>query len=302
MGGKGVDRRGDVVLLIAVAGFLAILLNPMVVALERWKIGRRAFAVELVTFWAGLVFAGLAFAFGYPLVNGITHLADGLPSYINKAQHGQGWIGHLIRHYHVQSWVQKNTAKIVSFGQGLGRPALALGKGAVSLLIALATIFVLVVLLLLEGPKLRTGLLGMMSPERRKPLTSVASQVNSAVTGDMLGNILTSLIAGIVVFVTLLILGVPFPFLWALWVALVDFLPMIGGALAGIPTVLFAAGHSLTAGIVTLIVFLVYTQFENHVLNPIVMGPTVRVNPLLVLASGLSGASTGSWDGSAFAA
>jgi predicted PurR-regulated permease PerM len=43
-----------------------------------------------------------------------------------------------------------------------------------------------------------------------------------------------------VVFVTLLVLGVPFPLLWGLWVALVDFLPMIGGALAGIPTVLFA--------------------------------------------------------------
>jgi hypothetical protein len=42
-------------------------------------------------------------------------------------------------------------------------------------------------------------------------------------------------------FVTLLILSVPFPLLWGLWVALVDFLPMIGGALAGIPAVLFAA-------------------------------------------------------------
>src|SRR5260370_42160417 len=128
MGGKGVDRRGDVVLLIAVAGFLAILLNPMVVALQRWKIRRRGLAVAVVTFWAVLVFAGLAFAFGYPFVNGITHLADGLPSYINKAQHGQGWIGHLIRHYHVQRWAQKNTAQIVSFGQGLGRPGLALGQ------------------------------------------------------------------------------------------------------------------------------------------------------------------------------
>jgi predicted PurR-regulated permease PerM len=300
MAGKLLYRLRDVVLLIAVAGFVAILLNPMVVALQRWKIRRRGLAVTVVTFWALLVFAGLAFAFGYPLVNGITHLADGLPSYINKAQHGQGWIGHLLRHYHVQNWVQKNTAKIVSFGQGLGRPALALGKGAVSLLIALATIFVLVLLLLLEGPKLRTSMLGMMSAEHRKSVTSVASQVNSAVTGYMLGNILTSLIAGIVVFVTLLILGVPFPFLWALWVALVDFLPMIGGALAGIPTVLFAAGHSLTAGIVTLVVFLVYTQIENHVLNPVIMSRTVRINPLLVLMSILVAASIGSWIGGLF--
>jgi predicted PurR-regulated permease PerM len=87
-----------------------------------------------------------------------------------------------------------------------------------------------------------------------------------------------------------------------LWVALVDFLPMIGGALAGIPTVLFAAAHSLTAGIITLIVFLVYTQVENHVLNPIVMSRTVKVNPLLVLVSILVGASIGSLIGGIFGA
>jgi hypothetical protein len=77
---------------------------------------------------------------------------------------------------------------------------------------------------------------------------------------------------------------------------------MIGGALAGIPTVLFAAAHSLTAGIVTLVVFLIYTQIENHVLNPIVMSRTVRVNPLLVLLSILVGGEIGSWIGGIFGA
>ena len=110
----------------------------------------------------------------------------------------------------------------------------------------------------------------------------------------MFGNLLTSLIAGTVVFVTLLILGVPFPLLWGLWVALVDFLPMIGGALAGIPTVLFAfIARGLTAGIVTAVVFAVYTQIENHVLNPVVMSKTVRINPLLVFIAVLAGASLG---------
>ena len=77
---------------------------------------------------------------------------------------------------------------------------------------------------------------------------------------------------------------------------------MIGGALAGIPTVLFAATHSLTAGIITLVVFLVYTQIENHILNPVVMSKTVNVNPLLVLLSILIGASIGSWIGGTFGA
>src|SRR5450755_3797503 len=302
LAGKLVYRLRDVILLVLVAGFVAGILNPLVVALQRWRIRRRGLAVAVVTLWAVLVFAGLAAAFGYPLTNGITHLSQRLPSYVSAAEHGQGWIGHLARRYHVLSWVQHNTPKLVSFGQGLAKPALTLGKGALSLLLALLTIFVLVLLLLLEGPKLRTGVRSLMSPARAERYSRIAREVNRSVTGYMLGDILTSVIAGAVVLVTLLLLRVPFPFLWALWVALVDFLPMVGGALAGIPTVLFAAGHSLSAGIITLVVFLIYTQIENHVLNPLVMSRTVRVNPLLVLVSILVGASVGEWVGGIFGA
>jgi predicted PurR-regulated permease PerM len=151
---------------------------------------------------------------------------------------------------------------------------------------------------------MRVGLLGLMAPARAERYSRVAREVNRSVTGYMLGNFLTSLIAGIVVLVTLLLLHVPFPFLWGLWVALVDFLPMIGGALAGIPTVLFAfaATRSLTTGIITLVVFLVYTQVENHILNPIVMSRTVKVSPLLVLVAILVGASLGSLIGGIFGA
>ena len=294
LAGKLVYRLRDVILLMIIAGFVALILNPLVVALQRWRIPRRGWAVAVVTLWAMLVFAGLAIAFGYPLANGITNLARDLPSYVSAAEHGRGWIGHLALRYHVQTWVQTNAPKLVGLGKGLAKPALTLGKGALSMVVALLTIFVLVLLLMLEGPKLRTSLLGMMSPARAERYSKVGREVNRSVTGYMLGNFLTSLIAGVVVLVTLLVMRVPFPFLWALWVALVDFLPMIGGALAGIPTVLFATGHSLTAGIVTLVVFLTYTQIENHVLNPIVMSRTVKVNPLLVLVSILVGASLGS--------
>jgi predicted PurR-regulated permease PerM len=222
----------DVILLVVVASFLAVLLNPLVVALQRWKIKRRGLAVAVVIIWGVLVFFGLALAFGYPLANGITHLAQNLPHYVSDTEHGRGWLGHLVRRYHIQQWVASNVPKIVNLGQGLTKPALTLGKGALTLVVALFTIFILVLLLLLQGPKMRVGLLGMVSPERAERWSRIAGQVNRSVSGYMLGNFLTSLIAGLVVFVTLFILGVPFAFLWALWVALVDFLPMIGGALA----------------------------------------------------------------------
>jgi predicted PurR-regulated permease PerM len=300
--GKLIYRLRDVILLVLVAGFIALLLNPLVVVLQQRGIGRRGLAVTVVTVWGVLVFSGLTVAFGYPLVNGITHLADNLPSYVSAAEHGRGWIGHLVRKYHVQHWVQANMPKLINFGKGLASPALSVGEGAFTLMIALLTIFVLTLLMLLQGPRLRAGLLSNMEPDRAERYSRVARELNRSVTGYMLGNLLTSLIAGVVVFVALLIMGVPFPFLWALWVALVDFLPMIGGALAGIPTILFAATHSLLAGIVTLVVFLAYTQIENHILNPIVMSRTVRVNPLLVLLSILVGASVGSWIGGIFGA
>ncbi len=294
LAGQLIYRIREIVLLVLVAGFIAVLLNPIVVLVQRRLFRRRGAAVAIVTLWAVLVFIGLAVAFGYPLVNGITHLADALPSYVASAEHGRDWYGRLIQKYHIQNWVQRNAPKLVSYGQALSKPALTIGEGALSLVIELGVLFILVLLLLLEAPKMRRAFLGQMRPSRADEVIRVAADVNRAVTGYMLGNALTSLIAGVVVFVTLMVLGVPYPLLWGLWVALVDFLPMIGGALAGIPTVLFAFTHSLTAGIDTAVVFLVYTQVENHVLNPVVMSKTVRISPLLVLMAVLVGASLGS--------
>ncbi len=301
LAGRLVYKLREILLLLVVGGFIALLLNPAVVFFQRHGVRRRGGAVAIVTIVALLAFAGLAFAFGYPLVNALTHLAENLPKYVKQAEHGKGWIGHLVSKYHVQHWVQQNLApKLTTFAKSLSKPALSLGKGAVSLVVAMVALFVLVLLLLLEGSKMRSGFLRMLRPQHRARIIRVAEEVNHSVTGYMLGNFMTSVIAGVVVFVTLELLGVPFAVLWALWVALFDFLPMVGGALAGIPTVLFAFVHSLTAGIVTAVVFLVYTQVENHILNPIVMSRTVRVNPLLVLIAILVGANVGDLVGGFF--
>jgi len=299
--GKLIYKLREIFLLMVVAGFISLLLNPVVVILQRWKVKRRGLAVAMVAAASVFAFIGLAALFGYPLVNGLTHLTHKLPTYVQQLEHGKGPLGHLSRKYHVQQWVDKNLVpKLSSFAKNLSKPALTLGKAAVSLLFALFVIFVLVLLLLLEGPKLRRGLLGMMQPERAARVWRISGEVSRSVTGFMLGNFITSIIAGIVVLITLTILDVPFALLWALWVALLDFLPMIGGALAGIPTGLFTLTHSVTAFIVFAIVFLTYTQIENHILNPIVMSRTVRINPLLVLIAILVGANVGDLVGGFF--
>lgn len=304
LGGLALYRLRQTILLVVVSGFVALLLNPIVVSLQRTgRVGvrRRGVSVGVVTVAALLAFVGLATAFGYPLVNAVTHFVGHLDLYVTQAEHGTGWVGHVVRKYHVAHWVKQNAPKIESYAKGLAKPALSLGKGAFTLVIAIVVVFMLVLLMLLEGAKLRAGALQLIDPGRRAEVERIASAANRAVTGYMLGNLLTSLAAGVVVLVTMVALGLPFAPLWALWVALVDFLPMIGGALAGIPVVLFGAvAGGLTDGIVLLIVFLVYTQVENHVLNPVVMSRTVRISPLLVLLAVLIGAELGDLVGGLF--
>jgi predicted PurR-regulated permease PerM len=298
--GKLLYRLRDILLLMVVGGFIALILNPMVVWLQHWKIHRRGFAVLIVMGIAVLVFMGLAFAFGYPLVNSLTHLADNLPRYVKDAENNRGWLGHLLHKYHVQKWVEKNSAKLVTFGKSLSKPALKVGEGAATLVLALVTLFAFVVLLLLEAPKMRRFGLENLAPAKSSWVSRVGAEVSKVALGYMIGSGIMSLAAGFVIFIALICLSVPFALLFGLWVALVDFLPQIGGALAGIPVVLFALVHSVTAGVVTFIVFMVYTQLENHVLRPIIMSRSVKINALTVFVAILIGAEVGSWVAGAF--
>lgn len=295
MTGKLLYRLRDILLLMVLGGFIALLLNPMVDGLERWKIKRRGYAVAIVALGTLVVFSALAFAFGDPLVNSLTHLSHTLPSYVNRAQHGKGWLGKLLRRYHVENWIHKNSSKLVSLAKSLSKPALALGRGAITALFALVTLFAFVMILLLEATKMREAIIEMLAPEHAERTRRISAAISKAALGYMLANLVISAVAAVAVFVTLEILGVPFALLFALWVLLVDFLPTIGGALAGFPTVLFAAIHSVSAGVVMLIVFLLVMLIQNHVLYPVIMSKTVKLNPLVVFVAILVGAEVGSW-------
>jgi predicted PurR-regulated permease PerM len=300
LSGQLLYRLREILILMTMAGFIALILNPLVVVLQRRVAPRRGVAVAVAAVSALLVFAGLVVVCGYPLATAVLHSANRLPAYAANAERGNGWLGHLLRRCHVQAWAQHNAPTLMNAAREFAMSALAAGESAVSLAAELATVFVLALLLLIEGPRLRAGILARMPPERAARCVEVAGEVRQAIAGYVLGNLLTSAIAGTVIFITLLAVGVPFAPLWGLWTGLFDFLPVIGSVLAGIPTILFAVGYSVRAGIVTLAAFIIYTQIENHVLNPLVMSRTVRISPLLVLVSVLVGYSIGNWIGGLF--
>jgi predicted PurR-regulated permease PerM len=300
-----IGRLREVILWILIAAFIALVLNPAVNFLQRHRL-RRGAAIGLVFAGAAILFAGMLGLFGYPLVNSLTHVAKSLPTMVSQLQKGHGWLAHTLQRLHLLSWVQKNAPKLETAAKNLSKPALSEGTnlaGAVfGTILSLFTIAFLSLFMLLEAPRLRRGLLGTMREDRRDLVEEIAHRVSHQVTGYVLGTVALSLMFGVVILVTLLILGVPFALLIGLWVALVAAIPLVGGLIAAVPSVLIALLHSPSAGLVTLIVFVGFQLVENHFIYPVVMSRSVRMNPLWVLLSVLVGANLGGAFGSTLGA
>jgi predicted PurR-regulated permease PerM len=275
--------------LLVISSFLALVLSPAVAGLVR--IGLRRGLATLIVFLVGLAaIGGLGYLFIHPLYKEAVKLSNDIPGLLARTQDGKGTLGKLIKKYHLEKTAARDIPKIRQSLGKLGGPAYKIARRVISGLGGLATVMVLTFLLLLEGPGLVRGGLELLPADRAARARRILADVNRSVTGYVLGNAATSVIAGVVCFIALTATHVPFASVFGVWVAMVDLLPLVGGLLAGVPTVAFAFLHSPSAGIVLAIVFLVYQQVENHILNPIIMSKTVKLNPLWVILSVLAGA------------
>jgi predicted PurR-regulated permease PerM len=275
--------------LLIVAAFFAVVLSPPVSFLQRRLHLRRGLAT-MVVFLVGLaLFSAMLYAFIRPLVDQTSHFSKVFPKYVEDARKGRGTIGHIVKRYNVDSWVKRNQKKLQSYVSKSGGKAVNIVRRVASGLAALVTVIVLAILMMIYGPGILEGALGMLSPPMRRRVKPVAVDCARAITGYVFGNVLISVIASTVTFVSLWILGVPFKGVLALWVAFADLLPLVGATLGAIPTVGVAFIHSPVAGVVMIAVFIVYQQFENHVLQVAIMSRTVQINQLTVLVSVLIG-------------
>jgi predicted PurR-regulated permease PerM len=131
--------------------------------------------------------------------------------------------------------------------------------------------------------------LNTLPPERRERVERVGADCARAVTGYVAGNLLISVICGLLTFAVLLALGVPYAGVVAVFVAIADLIPLVGATVGAVVAVAVAFLHSVPAGIGVVVFFLVYQQLENHLLQPLILSRTVKINALAVLVSILVG-------------
>jgi predicted PurR-regulated permease PerM len=276
---------------VFIALFLALALNPAVDWLERRYRGRRGLATSTVMLATLVVIAGIAFLFIPTLVDQVSGFAKKVPDYIDDLTKGRGRLGFLQSKYHL---VDKARDALHNGGGkklfGLTGTAVAVTKSVINAVVAVVTIVFMTFFMLLEGPSWVERGYGLMGAESQRRWRAVGHDIYRTVGGYVTGNLLISLIAGVSTSIVLLILGVPYWIALGLIVGILDLIPLAGATIAGIIISTVAFLHSIPAGIVVVVFFIVYQQVENHVLQPVVYGRTVQLSPLVVLISVLIGA------------
>jgi predicted PurR-regulated permease PerM len=279
-------RARSVLILIGLALFIAAGLDPAVTWLERRRRFPRWAAVVTILLAAFALLGGFVAAAIPPLVAQASALAGHLPQYAHSLQDHNSELGRLNAKYHIQ---QRASSLLSSKGSTLIGGVLGAGELVLSTATSMLAIAVMVVYFLFSMPGIRLFVYRLAPHSRRPRVILIGDEIFTKVGGYVLGNFLTSVIAGLGTYVWLVIFGVPYPVLLAMMVALFDLIPVIGSYVGGAVVSLVALTVSLPVAVATLGFYVGYKLAEDYFIVPRVMGRTVQVPAVVSLVAVLIG-------------
>jgi predicted PurR-regulated permease PerM len=272
-------RARSVLILIIVALFIAAGLDPVVHWLTRRGLPRWA-AVVVVLLTVFAVIAGFIASAVPPLAAQTSALVHELPKYAHELQDHNSTIGKLNAKYHVQ---QRLSSLLSTKGTTLIGGVLGAGELVISAFSSVVLVLVLTVYFLASLDRTKLFFYRLIPQSRRERGILLGEEIFTKVGGYVLGNVLTSLIAGAGTFFWMLAWGIPYPLLLGLLVALLDLIPVIGSWIGGAIVALVALTVSLPVAIATLAFYILYKLAEDYFIVPRVMGRTVQVPALVSL-------------------
>ncbi len=278
-------KAGSILILVGMALFIAAGLDPIVSWLTRHRVPRWLGVVITLLGLVGVLAVFLALAI--PRVTSeASALVNQLPHYAKELQNHNSELGKLNAKYHVES---RLSTLISSHGSSLVGGVLSVGEVVVSAVSSFLLVFVLTVYFLGGLPRIKLFAYRLVPASRRPRTILLTDEIFSRVGGYVLGNVLTSLIIGVGTALWMLAWGIPYPFLLAMFVALVDLIPVIGSYLGGLAVVLTALTVSLPVALATLVFMVLYKLAEDYFIVPRVMGRTVQVPATVTLVAVLIG-------------
>jgi predicted PurR-regulated permease PerM len=282
---------GNIVILIVIAAVLAIGLDPAVRYFERRGSSRGA-AVSLI-FLGVLAFIVLFASLVVPaLVRQVGELADNIPAYVDQLGQREDALGRYFRETNVaeklKDFVADLPKKITSsFGTIVG----VAGK-VTSAIFNLITVAILTIYFMLSLPRMRKSATLVFPKDSRERGEIVLDRSIDRIGGYVAGNLTTSLICGFAALIFFLVLGIvqvgiPYAVPLAIWAGIADLIPAVGAYIGAAPAVIVGFFAGPVTGLLILMYFLAYQQFENYYIVPRVMRNAVNLSSAAVIISTL---------------
>jgi predicted PurR-regulated permease PerM len=283
-------RVRSVLRLIAISLFVALVILPIVDAFDRRTRAHRGLiilGVYLVLFVSVVLIGYIVIP---SVVKEVGQLSHDAPRYARELRTNPTF-RHYDNRYHISTKLVQDARHLPERLGHLAGPLKRVTVSAVGFLGQLVTVLVLTFLLTLNGRNYVNMVLALTG-EREEHYRQLLIKVNRAVAGYMLGNILISVLVTIVAWITLSILGVPYAISLGFVMGFFDLIPMVGATLGSIVVALATATTNFPiATIVWVVTIFLWQRFENYVIQPLIYGKMLRVNPIVTILAVLAGAS-----------
>ncbi len=284
---RTLDLLGSVLVTIIIATFLAIALDTVVRALQRVGLPRGR-AIAIVVF--SIVFAGLALTASVVglLVSQGAKLIEATPDLVDELESSWAW-KQLERH----DIVTPKTVDVATAALSeLPSHIVDLVSGAVGGVFGAVTLLFAVTFLLAGGDRAVTMLVRIFPGLADGSGWNLVAATYTNIGQYVVGATLQAFAAGISLLVVLLVLGVPYALALALFMLIMDYVPLVGATIGSIPAIAVALlGSSLLDGILVLAFIVLYQQVENAVIQPRIQGKVVQMQGVAIFFSVLVGGS-----------
>ena len=278
---------------ILIALFLAVALSGPVNWLSRRM--RRGAAIALVYLGMLTVPVLIGLVVVPPIVTEASNLVDNLPQYaadVREFVSENDQLRRLEEDYDITGKIEEEAAKLPDRLGGAAGALSDIGLGLVNSIFALITILVLAAFMLGSGHRWFAAALRFAPEQRRDRVERAARHMGTAVGGYVAGALSQALVAGVLSYLVLIMLGVPFAAPLALIVALADLIPLVGATIGAVLVGIVTLFNDFpTATIVWTIWSIVYQQLENTVIQPQIQKRAVNVHPFVVMVAVLFGAT-----------
>ncbi|MBI2020355.1 AI-2E family transporter [Candidatus Daviesbacteria bacterium] len=255
----------DLILILFVGLILMSALNPLVNLFARVKIPRSLGIAITYIIIIGIISGMLAIILP-PLVEQTTRLVVAMPPVIGQVFNITGIDKSIFQ------------SQLADLSTNLFSITLSIFDNILTLIFLLVLTFYL----LLERDNLenRAAILLLGREARMKQLiTKIEEKLGAWLRGQML----LSLIIGLVTYIGLLALNIPYALSLAVIAAILEVIPVIGPIIAALPAIVVALTISPILGLGVTAMYFVIQQLENHLIVPQVMKRAVGLNPLVVI-------------------